>query len=81
MSVVIGFAIDETGEGGHPPADQPPFEQVTATARDYVAALPPDRFPHLVAVAGHFGASHTDGRFELLLDIFVGGLAQRASQG
>jgi AcrR family transcriptional regulator len=79
MSVVIGFAIDETGEGGHPPADQPPPEAVAATARDYVAALPADTFPHLVAVAGHFGDFEPDERFELLLDIFVDGLARRAS--
>jgi AcrR family transcriptional regulator len=79
MSVVIGFAIDETGEGGHPPADQPPPEAVATTARDYVGSLPAERFPHLVAVAGHFGAFEPDARFELLLDIYVDGLARRAA--
>jgi AcrR family transcriptional regulator len=77
FSVVIGFAIDETGEGGHPPADQPPPEVAGAMARDYLAALPADRFPHLVAVAEHFAGEHGDERFELLLDIFVDGLARR----
>jgi AcrR family transcriptional regulator len=78
ISVVIGFAIDETGEGGQPPADQPPPQAAAAMARDYVAALPRDRFPHLVAVAGHFADTDADERFELLLDIFVSGLARRA---
>jgi AcrR family transcriptional regulator len=78
ISIVIGFAIDETGEGGQPPADQPPLEAAAAMAGDYVASLPRDRFPNLVAVAGHFAAGDQDERFELLLDIFVTGLAQRA---
>jgi hypothetical protein len=47
FSVVIGFAIDETGEGGHPPADRPPPDAAAAMARDYLTALPVDRFPHL----------------------------------
>jgi AcrR family transcriptional regulator len=78
ISIVIGFAIDETGEGGQPPADQPPPEAAAAMARDYVASLPSERFPHLAAVAGHFADADADERFELLLDIFVTGLAQRA---
>jgi AcrR family transcriptional regulator len=78
MSMVIGFAIDETGEGGQPPADQPPPEAAAEMAREYVESLPPDRFPHLAAVAGHFARGDQDERFELLLDIFVSGLAQRA---
>ena len=78
ISIVLGFAIDETGEGGHPPADQPPPETAAATARDYLAALPGERFPNLVALAGHFADADADQQFELLLDIFVAGLAQRA---
>jgi AcrR family transcriptional regulator len=77
-SIVIGFAIDETGEGGHPPADQPPPDEAAAMASDYLASLPGDRFPHLVAVAEHIASDNADEHFELLLDIFVGGLAQRA---
>jgi hypothetical protein len=34
--------------------------------------------PHLAATAEHFGATNPDERFELLLDIFVDGLARRA---
>jgi AcrR family transcriptional regulator len=74
FSIVNGFAIDETGEGGHPPTDPPPPDP--AAARDYLAALPPDRFPHLAELADHF-VDGADERFELLLDLFVDGLAQR----
>jgi TetR/AcrR family transcriptional regulator, tetracycline repressor protein len=47
-------------------------------ARDYVAALPADRFPHLVRLADQLAVDDPDQRFELLLDVFVDGLAQRA---
>jgi hypothetical protein len=50
ISIVIGFAIDETGE-----------------------------FPHLTEAAGDVVAGGPDERFELLLDIFVDGLARRAN--
>jgi TetR/AcrR family transcriptional regulator, tetracycline repressor protein len=77
-SIVIGFAIDETGEGGHPPADGPPPDEAAAMASDYLASLPSDRFPHLVAVAAHIAEDNADEHFELLLELFVDGLAQRA---
>ena len=80
MSVVIGFAIDETGEGGQPPADRPPEQTAAEAIRDYYASLPRDRFPHLAEVAGHadLTSPNADERFELLLDVFVDGLAKRA---
>jgi AcrR family transcriptional regulator len=74
FSVVIGFCIDETGEGGQPPED-PPGEDM---ARAYLASLPAEQFPHVVELADHIAASDADERFELLLDIYVDGLAQRA---
>jgi hypothetical protein len=46
--------------------------------RDYIASLPGDEFPNLVAVADHFAFTDQDQRFELLLDLFVDGLAKRA---
>jgi AcrR family transcriptional regulator len=79
ISIVIGFCIDETGEGGRPPAEQPPPQAVAAMARDYLAALPADRFPNLVDLADHHADADADQRFELLLGIFVDGLAQRAA--
>jgi AcrR family transcriptional regulator len=72
FSIVIGFAIDETGEGGHPPADPAAPDDVAG----YVGTLPADRFPHLTSVADHFTAIDPDERFELLLEIFVSGIGR-----
>jgi hypothetical protein len=46
--------------------------------RDYLAALPSDRFPNLAELADLVAAADADQRFELLLDLFVDGLAHRA---
>jgi hypothetical protein len=46
--------------------------------RDYLASLPSDRFRHLVEFADHLTTGDADQRFELLLDLFVDGLAARA---
>jgi hypothetical protein len=40
--------------------------------------LPDNRFPNLVAVADAFTRGDADMRFELLVDLFVDGLAARA---
>ena len=74
FSIVIGFCIDETGEGGQPPEDPPD----PSMAREYLASLPADRFPHVVEHADHIAASDPEERFELLLDVYVSGLAMRA---
>jgi hypothetical protein len=57
---------------------QPSPQAAAAMARDYIATLPRERFPDLVAVADHFAAGDADERFELLLDIFITGLGRRA---
>jgi AcrR family transcriptional regulator len=74
FSIVMGFCIDETGEGGQPPAESPGPED----ARAYLSSLPADRFPHLVGLAGEVASSDPEERFELLLDVYVSGLALRA---
>jgi AcrR family transcriptional regulator len=80
-SVVNGFTMDETGEGGEPPADQPPLEEAAQMARSYIASLPQSDFPNLVALADHFTVTDPEVRFELLLDLFVEGLARRVEAG
>jgi AcrR family transcriptional regulator len=75
-AAVNGFTMDETGEGGEPPADQPPLDEFARMARDYIAALPKADFPNLVAVADHFAITDPDQRFDLLVDLFVSGLAR-----
>ena len=45
-----------------------------------MASLPGDRFPNLVALAGEFAKTDLDERFELLIAIFIVGLAEWAGQ-
>jgi AcrR family transcriptional regulator len=78
IAVVNGFTIDETGEGGRPPEGWPSPEDAALLARDYLAGLPPERFPNLIALADQFVPGSEDERFELLLEFFVDGLASRA---
>ncbi len=54
-------------------------QQGANMVRDYLAALPPQAFPTLVAMAGEYSHADPDERFELLIDIFVDGLARRAA--
>ena len=63
---------DDGGAAPHLPQDD---------ASRYLASLPPGQFPNLTALAGHFSTVDPDERFELLLDIFAGGLAQHAAAG
>ena len=64
ISVVNGFTVDEAAE----------------LVRGYLASLPADQFPNLGEAAEHFAETDQDARFELLLDLFVNGLARRASE-
>jgi AcrR family transcriptional regulator len=80
ISVVNGFTLDETGVGSddrEPDAGR--TAQAATTARDYLASLPAERFPNLVALADEFGYTDQDQQFELLIDIFVDGLARMAA--
>src|SRR5690242_13865706 len=76
FAIINGFTLDETTDLGVE-IEGPMPEQVANAARDYVAALPAERFPNLVAVADHFGDTDNDQSFELLIDLFADGLAQR----
>lgn len=81
ISIVNGFTLDETGEGGQPPADQPApawSDDAAKMVRDYLVSLPAERFPNLVALAEQFTISDPDRRFEVLLDLYVEGLSKRA---
>jgi TetR/AcrR family tetracycline transcriptional repressor len=80
ISAVNGFSMDETGEGGEPAPDRPAPEEIATMVRDYIASLPTDRFPNMVAVADHYAIIDQSLRFELLLDVYVDGLATRAGR-
>jgi hypothetical protein len=47
--------------------------------RDYLASLPTSEFPNLVALADQFIISDQDLRFEVLVDLFIDGLAFRVA--
>jgi TetR/AcrR family tetracycline transcriptional repressor len=73
--VINAFSLEDPAPVGGP--DASPTE-ANAMITGYLASLPPDRFPNLVAVAPEFTADDLDARFELLLDLFLDGLTRRA---
>jgi TetR/AcrR family tetracycline transcriptional repressor len=73
--IVNGFSLEETGAGELERTD-PDLSQI----RQFFAFLPGDRFPNLVAVAGEFAETTSDEHFELLIRIFIDGLARQAEQ-
>jgi AcrR family transcriptional regulator len=78
FSVVNGFTMDETGDMATTDA-HPRGEEAGAMARDYIAALPAERFPNMVAVADAYAITDNDRRFDLLIDLYVDGLAARVA--
>jgi AcrR family transcriptional regulator len=87
IATINGFTIDETGVedrpgdgGGTTPGDPEQRQQMADMARDYVASLPAGVFPTMTGLADEFAFADPDERFELLLDIFVDGLARRAAK-
>jgi AcrR family transcriptional regulator len=77
ISVVNGFTVDETGQGGDVEAEAPELEAVAAEVLGYLRSLPADEFPNLIEVAEHFAMVDQDARFELLIELFVDGVAKR----
>jgi hypothetical protein len=87
ISTVNGFTVDETGvedagadsPGGAGSGDQASAREQANAIRDYIAALPAESFPTMTALADQFTIIDADERFEMLIDIFVDGLARRAA--
>ena len=74
--IVNGFSLEET-QTGRPERIGP---DLAPAVSDYFAALPGDRFPNLVAVAGEFAKTDLDERFEQLIAIFIDGLTEQAGR-
>jgi AcrR family transcriptional regulator len=77
IATVNGFTLDETGH--REPADgtgMPSQAAAASAARDYLASLPPSRFPNLVELAGTMTTQDRDQEFEVLIDLYVNGLAE-----
>jgi AcrR family transcriptional regulator len=53
-------------------------EDFIGQMRDYMASLPPDRFPNLTALATEFTTGGPDERFEFGLDVLLDGLVARS---
>jgi AcrR family transcriptional regulator len=83
IATVNGFTVDETGmdESGAPDRDPARLQEAADAARDYIASLPAALFPNMTSLAGEFALADPDERFELLIEIFVDGLARRAAAG
>ncbi len=85
IATVNGFTVDETGvedgAGENAPRDPASVQEAADMARDYIASLPPGLFPNMTSLADEFALADPDERFELLIDIFVDGLARRAATG
>jgi AcrR family transcriptional regulator len=80
FSVVNGFTMDEAGyEAETESGAAPPLEEGAEIVGNYLGSLPADQFSNVTEVAGHFADADQDARFELLLDLFVDGLARRAA--
>lgn len=50
-------------------------DPVIAAMGDYLAALPPERFPNLTAAASEMAAGNPDERFEFALELLLRGMA------
>jgi AcrR family transcriptional regulator len=81
IDTVNGFTMDETGveDGSAPKLDPDELQKAADMARDYIASLPAAQFPNMTELASEFAFSDADERFEMLIDIFVEGLARRAA--
>ena len=81
IATVNGFTVDETGveDGAAPDRDPARLQEAADLARDYIASLPAGMFPNMTGLADEFALADPDERFELLIDIFVDGLARRAA--
>jgi AcrR family transcriptional regulator len=78
-SVVNGFTMDENADYTPTTGETDVTDEAAQMASNYIASLPPERFPNMVDVADQYQAIDRDESFELLLDLFVDGLAQRAA--
>jgi len=64
----------EADTWAHAQPDPMAAEQRIHQVRDYFAALPPEMFPHIVALAGPLTEGSPEERFEFGLDVLVAGL-------
>lgn len=80
MLYIGAVSYEESIQSVHLGADEEEARAYVRQVHDYFAALPPERFPMMVAMAGHVTRweSGEDDRFEFGLSVQVGGVAALA---
>jgi len=79
ISVVNGFTLDEAGYDQQAPAGAPAMDEAAQMVQTYFSSLPDEQFSNLKELAEHFAMTDQDARFDLLIDLFVDGIAARAA--
>jgi AcrR family transcriptional regulator len=79
ISVVNGFTLDEAGYEQQAPEGAPAMEEAAQLVQTYFTSLPTEQFSNLKELAEHFAMTDQDARFDLLIDLFVDGIAARAA--
>jgi AcrR family transcriptional regulator len=79
ISAVNGFTMDEAGFDQAAPEGTPPADEAAQQVSMYFESLPDAEFSNLKQVAQHFAMSDQDARFDLLIDLFVDGIAAKTA--
>lgn len=78
VSMYVKAFAQEAGEWLGGLAERPDIQRRTAQLNAYIAALPPEEYPHTLAMNELFSADTARERFEFGLDILIDGLAGKA---
>jgi AcrR family transcriptional regulator len=76
---VGAYAYEESLGLASPTGEDLPPEEVVMLLRDYWGSLPPERFPHTLALLPQLFEGGPDERFEFGLDVLVRGIASLAA--
>lgn len=74
------YAYEESLGLASPTGEDLPPQEVVALLRDYWGSLPPERFPHTLALLPQLFEGGPDERFEFGLDVLVRGIASLAAE-
>lgn len=77
---VGAYAYEESLGLASPTGEDLPPHEVVALLRDYWGSLPPERFPHTLALLPQLFEGGPDERFEFGLDVLVRGIASLAAE-
>ena len=78
---VSAFALEESSGLRSPSGEEASPEDVLDMIRGYLASLPVERFPNLVALAGDITGGDPDERFEFGLELILDGLERGPTRG